>query len=123
MLIVTTTYILNDSSMASFWSLINQVQIFFLLLITNAFIPDSVQRVIKGLDFTLNYSNEIPFTEIIAYRSFINKFNIKLSNQSLNSLGIYSDSTFYNSNKFFILQILMCLFTAFIYFLWILLSR
>ena len=122
-LIVIGSHMMNDSSMASLWSLINQVQIFFLLLITNAFIPDSIQRIIKGLEFTLNYPNVIPFTEITAYRSFINKFNIKLSNQSLNSLGIYSDSTFYNSNKFFILQILMGLFTAFIYFLWILLSR
>ena len=123
MLIITTTCILNGSSMASLWSLINQVQIFFLLLITNAFIPDSIQRIIKGLEFTLNYPNVIPFTEITAYRSFINKFNIKLSNQSLSSLGVYSDSTFYNFNKFFILQILMGLFTAFIYFLWILLLR
>ena len=33
MLIVTTTYILDDSSMASFWSLISQVQLFLIVFI------------------------------------------------------------------------------------------
>ena len=39
------TCMLNVASISSLWSLINQVQLFFLLLITRAYIPDDVKLV------------------------------------------------------------------------------
>ena len=103
MLIVTTTYILDDSSMASFWSLISQVQLFFLLLLTRSFIPDNVQQVITGLKFLLNFPDVIPFKNNRMYSEYLSKFNFGLSNSLLDPIGLSSDSTLYNANSFFTL--------------------
>ena len=105
MLIVTTTHILNNSSMASFWSLISQVQLFFLLLLTRSFIPDNVQHTITGLKFLLNFPDVIPFKNNRIYNEFISRFSFGLSDSMLDPIGLSSDSTLYNANSFFALAL------------------
>ena len=46
--------LMNTASLASFWMTKNQLQAFFLLLLTGAFIPNDIQAVIQESDFTLN---------------------------------------------------------------------
>ena len=87
--------------MASLWAMINQIQLYFLLLITRAFIPKDVQKVITGLSFTLNPFRYIPFDVIDFYSRFVGKFDFKLSNILFDPVLIDSDSTIYNTFCFF----------------------
>ena len=107
--IIIISALMNTSSLASIWLMINQVQMFFLLLLTRAYIPDEVKTVIIGWKFSLNPFVFISFENMKLYESFINNFNFELSNDLLDPLEIKSDSTIYNTNSFFIMMILMIL--------------
>ena len=52
--ITSITSMLNVTSGSGLWLMINQVQLFFLLLLTRAYIPDDIKLVITGLKFALN---------------------------------------------------------------------
>ena len=106
--------ILNATSGSSIWSLINQVQLFFLLLLTRAYIPDDVKLVITGLEFTLNLSGYFPFSLIPSYNSALDNFNFVLSNNSLSYVGLNSDSSVYNSAPFLITMLILIVFHIFI---------
>ena len=86
----------NLSSMASLWSVINQMQIFFLLFLTGAFIPKDIESIITGLKICLN-----PFSYFQSNSggnsNFVsNFFDFGLGNSNLEKLGIKSDSTIVN---------------------------
>ena len=93
---VTIISFMNPASRASFWSIINQVQLLLLLLLTRAFIPIDVQNVILGFEFTLNIASYFGFHKIEFIGPIIEEFDFNLSNQSLDLLGIKSDSSIYN---------------------------
>ena len=99
----------NPSTIASLWTLINQVQLWFLLLLTRAYIPTDVQDVITGPGFALNPYSYIPFSNIGIYNSIIKSFNFDLSNSRLELLKLKSDSTIFNILSFigFILLIIL----------------
>ena len=88
----------NSSSMASFWTMVNQVQLFFLLLLTRAFIPIDVQNVITGAKFALNIAPYIHFQSIEFINSAISEFDFSLSDQNLDLLNIESDSSIFNTS-------------------------
>ena len=99
--------VINLLSGSSIWSLINQVQLFFLLLLTRAYIPDDVKLVITGLKFAINPSSYFSFSSISAYNSALNNFNFELSNNSLSYVGVNSDSSVYNITPFIITMLAM----------------
>ena len=72
-----------------------------MLLLTRAFIPDSIKIVISGPDFALNPFESISFLQTKNYGSWTDKFNFKLNDSSLESLTIKSLSTMYNAVSFF----------------------
>ena len=94
--------ILAATSTINMWWMIGQIQLFFLLLLTRAFIPDSIKTVISGPDFALNPFESISFLQTKNYGSWTDKFNIKLNDSSLESLTIKSLSTMYNTVSFFV---------------------
>ena len=86
--------------MASLWSVINQMQIFFLLFLTGAFIPKDIESIITGLKICLN-----PFSYFQSNSggnsNFVsNFFDFGLGNSNLEKLGIKSDSTIVNVYSF-----------------------
>ena len=92
--------LLNASSMASLWSMVNQTQIFFLLLITGAYIPIEIESIITGLKICLN-----PFAYFQSSSggnsNFVSSFfDFGLENNNLENLGIKSDSTAVNIYSF-----------------------
>ena len=99
--------VINLLSGSSIWSLINQVQLFFLLLLTRAYIPDDVKLVITGLKFALNPPSYFSFSSIPAYNSSLNNFNFELSNNSLSYVGVSSDSSVYNISPFIVTMLAM----------------
>ena len=104
------TSMLNVSSGSGIWLLINEVQLFFLLLLARAYIPDDVKLVITGFKFALNPSFYFPFNTMLAYKSVIDNFNFELSNYSLSYVGVSSDSSVYNTASFFVslLVVIVC---------------
>ena len=99
--------LLNTSSMASLWSMLNQTQIFFLLLITRAFIPNEIESVITGLKICLN-----PFayfqSSFGGNVNFISDFfDFELEDNNLDKLEIKSDSTAVNIYSFILSLIII----------------
>ena len=86
----------NASSVAGIWSLINQAQLFFLILLSRVYIPNDVKAVITGPNFAFNPYGLVPFEEVGFYSSILNNINFGLSNKVLEPLKINSDSTIYN---------------------------
>ena len=99
--------VINLLSGSSIWSLINQAQLFFLLLLTRAYIPDDVKLVITGLKFALNPPSYFSFNSIAAYSSALSKFDFELSNNSLSYVGVSSDSSVYNFTPFIVTMLAM----------------
>ena len=94
------TSLTNLSSMASLWSIINQMQIFFLLFLTGAYIPKDIESIITGLKICLN-----PFSYFQSNSggdsNFASSFfDFGLGNSNLKKLGIKSDSTIVNVYSF-----------------------
>ena len=99
--LVVVLNVLSISSTAAIWSMINQVQLLFLLLLTQGFIPDAVQTVISGPDFAVNPFESISFLKTNNYGSWTDKFSFDLNNSSLGFFNIESISTIYNMVSFF----------------------
>ena len=100
MIVSVIMNIFSVSSGSSVWLMINQTQLFFLLLLTRAYIPDDVKLVITGLKFALNLPFYFSFSKISTYNSIIDNFNFELSNYSLSYVGVSSDSSVYNIAPF-----------------------
>ena len=99
--------LLNAASLASLWSMINQTQIFFFLLITGAFIPKDIETVITGLKISLN-----PFAYFQSNSggnsNFVSTFfDFGLENSNLEKLGIKSDSTAVNIYSFILSMLII----------------
>ena len=113
------TNILNSASASSIWSLINQIQLFFLLLLTRSFIPDDIKYIISGLKIAINLPAYFSFSNLSIYNSIINNFEFELSDNSLNSVGVNSDSSVYNTSPF----IITVLITIIVHFLVLILIK
>ena len=99
--------LLNAASLASLWSMINQTQIFFFLLITGAFIPKDIETVITGLKISLN-----PFAYFQSNSggnsNFVSTFfDFGLENSNLEKFGIKSDSTAVNIYSFILSMLII----------------
>ena len=86
----------NSSSMASLWSMVNQLQLYLLLTLTHSYLPKEIQLVIKGFKFSVNIYEYIPFRKSEKFPSIFEGFNFELTNPLLDSFGVNSDSTIFN---------------------------
>ena len=105
--IVAMMSLLNLSSMTSLWGMANQAQIFLLLLLTRAYIPIDLQNIITSTKFELNIASYINFQSFGFFGSILGEFNFKLSDQSLDSLNIKSDSSIFNISPTIILALMI----------------
>ena len=94
--IFVLTSLINTSNIASLWMTINQLQLFFLLLLTRAFLSKDIRAVIEGSDFASNIYEYFPLKNLQMHPAFLNKFEFDLVNLSLESLGINYGSTLAN---------------------------
>ena len=120
---IVLSNVINSSSISSLWSLLNQLQLLFLLLITGAFIPEDVKTVILGQKFAISPFSYIPLQDIKFYKSALTKFNFNLSNSEFGQFGVESGSSIYNICSFFITLILIILLHLIIYFTRVWLNR
>ena len=105
--IIVLMSLFNLSSMASLWAMVNQAQIFLLLLLTRAYIPLDLQNIITGTKFTLNIASYINFQSFGELGSILGEFHFKLSDQSLDLLNIESDSSLFNISSTIILALMI----------------
>ena len=105
---------LNSSSIASLWLIINQLQTFFLLLLTNSYIPADIQKMITGSDFSLNIFEYIPMKKLNIYPNFLKNFEFELANPTLESFEINYGSTINNTYSFFTWLLIVIILHIFI---------
>ena len=115
---VVLASIMNSSSIASLWMTINQLQIFFLLLLTRAFIPEDVQTIIEGCDFASNIYEYIPFRNLSISSKFLHSFEFNLTNSMLDPLKISYDSSIANTYS-----IILSFIATILFYIWICLLR
>ena len=99
---VSVSNLAFDTTFSSFWLMINQIQMLLLLLLTRAFLPDSIKNLIAGPNIVLNPFISAPFLKPEKYGDSIDDFNFKLNDDSLSQLEIESISTIHNSFSFFL---------------------
>ena len=112
---------LNASSLSSIWSIVNQIQLLFLLLLTLAYTPVDVEYIIIGQNFALN-----PFGALFSINfveSLTDLFKINLSNSRLELLNISSDSTAYNTAPFAWFLLLIVIIHTLTYLFWKIIFR
>ena len=91
---------ISASSLSSIYSLVSQLQLFFLLLLTRAFIPRDVNIVITGSNIIFNPPELASLKNIKLYNTIVSGFDYGLSNNLVEPLNIKSDSSVYNASSF-----------------------
>ena len=92
--------IMNLSSMAAIWSIVNQFQLFILLLLTKTPFPDDVKAMILGNGFMQFDSSIIPVTKIPKVLEFENLIDAEQPNVYLKTIGIESRISLKNNLGF-----------------------
>ena len=92
-------------------------KLFFLLLLTRAYIPKDVQVLIEGSIFASNIYDYFFIYKLSIYPSFLRKFEFNLTNKSLEPLGIKYDSTFANISSLLVCTYFMILTSLLIYYI------
>ena len=121
--IVSRFSLFNTSSISSLWSMVNQIQLYFLLLLTRAFIPEDVKAVITGSKLFVNPASIVQLERLTIISSEIECFDFDLSNLSLDLIGIKSDSTVFNIYPFLTILVIFIFSHLWVFLLKSLLDR
>ena len=81
--------------------MLNQLQLLFFLILTNAFLPEAVVNVILGSKFALVISDQIPVKKVKTSQSILNVFNSNQVSSALSEIGVESGSSIVNLYSFF----------------------
>ena len=114
--VVVVSNLVNSSSFASIWSMVNQLQLLLLLLLTRAFIPKDAIDVIIGSKFAMAPYDFLPFKEGSNFKFIIEWFDYEQSNIMLSKIGLGSGSIFVNNYSLFCALVVTILVHLFIYF-------
>ncbi|CAI2379520.1 unnamed protein product [Moneuplotes crassus] len=105
---------LSFSSPMAIWILANQFQLFSLFLLTNANLPTDIKEYIKGnsmFSFTMEF---LPFSDSVKKNGLISKFDKEQKHESLQTIGLESQSVIVNNTGFVITLILLLIVHAMI---------
>ena len=101
--------IINGSSHASMWFIINQFQMFMLLLLTGAYIPKIVRQYLSDMNFVLFNFNFIPFNKIPIIHSFYLWMKFDHNNDVFKVIGVDDGSTVVNNISTIAILILLAI--------------
>ena len=99
-LAVLVSSFLSNSSLASIWLMINQLQIFFILLLTRSYFPKDVIDIIIGSKIFQFPFDFIPFKDINISGYILGPFQNDQTNEMMNKIGVKSISTIVNLYSF-----------------------
>ena len=105
------------ASISWFWSMINQLQLFFLLILTRSHMPDDVIETITGAKIALNFSGLFHLQDSSAYKSVFQNAYFELSNPTFSLLDLYSECVIFNISPLLILIFLTLMIFVLFYFL------
>ena len=91
----------NSASFASVWAIINQLQLFLLLILTRVYLPLDIINFIIGSKIAMFPYDYIPFKKL-SYSSSINDiFDSDQNDETLAKVGVVSASSFVNNYSLF----------------------
>lgn len=99
--------IMNLSSMAAIWSIVNQFQLFLLLLLTKIPFPDDVKAMILGNEFMEFDLSFIPVHKIPYITEFEVLIDEEQPNVYLKTIGVESRTSLKNNLAFAFITILL----------------
>ena len=95
-IVTAVVNIFNSASILSFWIIIGQMQMLFLLL-TRWIISDSARAIIRSSDYAMNIYDYIPISKNKLFDSMFSESKLILSTPYLKDIGISSNSSLYNT--------------------------
>ena len=101
---------INSSSFASLWAIMNQLQMFLLILLTRAYLPLDIINFIIGSKITMSLYDCISFKKTSYSHPIIDLFDFDQEDEVLSKIGLNSGSTFVNNYSLLNSLILMVLF-------------
>ena len=95
--------------MISYWAMISQIQMLFLLL-TRWLSSDDVREVMRISKFTMNLYYYLPLSKNEMYDSLFSETDVGLNDYYIKDVGVYSNSSLYNTFWIFTWMFYVCLF-------------
>ncbi|CAI2365900.1 unnamed protein product [Moneuplotes crassus] len=99
--------ILNLSSIAAIWSIVNQLQLYLLLLLTKTPFPGNVKVMILGNEMMQFNLNIVPINKLPKAPEFMDWLRIEQENIYLETIGIESSTSLLNNFGFAICMIFL----------------
>ena len=93
LLVIVILSLVNSSTICNFWSVINQIQILNLLLLSRAYLPEDVTTIIKGLNLLANPTSLIPIQNNYLYKLMSEIFDSNWSNPHFQEFGLNANSS------------------------------
>ena len=97
MAIAVANSVVNLSSPIGIWSIVNHFQMLLLLILTGAFIPETVRHYLSGRDFVLLNFDFIPLVDVPFISDLYAWMKFDQSNKNLRDIGINFGSTTINN--------------------------
>ena len=98
--------LMNMSSPIGIWTIVNQFQMFMLLLLTGAFIPETVRQYLSGMDFVSLNFDFIPFIEVPLISDLYLWMKFEQTNDDLGDIGLDDGSTVVNNISFLVILLI-----------------
>ena len=99
--------IVSFTNPVGIWLIINLFQMLMLLILTGAFIPETVRRYLSGLNFVFLNFDFIPFHRIPFISHFYLWMKFEQMNDDLKDIGIDYGSSIINNISFVILTLML----------------
>ena len=99
--------IVSFTNPVGIWLIINLFQMLMLLILTGAFIPETVRRYLSGLNFVFLNFDFIPFHRIPFISDFYQWMKFEQKNDNLRDIGIDFGSSITNNISFVILTLML----------------
>lgn len=99
-IVAVVSSLFSSSSMTSMWLILSQVQLFMLLILTRAYLPEDIKVSITGTSFVLNPFGLISLPSLSSYDPVAKYFDFSLTDSLFESLEISSCSIIYNTHLF-----------------------
>ena len=106
MAVAAAISLMNMSSPIGVWSIVNQFQMLMLMILTGAFIPETVRQYLAGMDFVSFNFDFIPFIEVPLISDLYLWMKFDQTNDDLEDIGLDDGSTVVNNISFLVILLI-----------------
>jgi hypothetical protein len=94
--------LMNLTTPFAMWMIANQIQLLMLLLLTGAYFPPLIVKILTGSNYMCFSLSVIPLATISIFKSIYSLIGFDQSNEQLNEMGLDSGSALATNLMFFI---------------------